>query len=139
MFEDGVNGSTSDRPHFAIKSAAEEVKRERPDQASEKSQSETATDEQASDETPSKETPDADANANSSQESNDTKETPSESARLIDPLRWFGILVPPALRTAQSTFIVAVEGPVVQLATVAKDLRGQEIEIGRVRKQIKKL
>lgn len=56
-----------------------------------------------------------------------------------DPLRWFGILVPPALRSAQSSFTTAVGEFVPQLATIARDLRSQEIEIGRVRKQIKKL
>jgi hypothetical protein len=56
----------------------------------------------------------------------------------VDPLRWFGILVPPALRSAQSSFISTVEGSVPHLASVAKELRIQEIEIGRVRKQIKR-
>ncbi|KAH4127785.1 hypothetical protein HBI25_003070 [Parastagonospora nodorum] len=60
-------------------------------------------------------------------------------AKIVDPLRWFGILVPPALRSAQSSFVAAVEGPVPQLMDVARELRNQEIEIGRVRKQIKKL
>jgi hypothetical protein len=57
----------------------------------------------------------------------------------MDPLRWFGILVPPALRSAQSNFVSVVEGAIPQLATLAKDLRSQEIEIGRVKKQIKKM
>lgn len=71
---------------------------------------------------------------------NNTTDKPTkDSAKSNDPLRWFGILVPPALRTAQSTFIAAVEGPIPQLATIARDLRAQEIEIGRVRKQVKRL
>ena len=78
-----------------------------------------------------------------SQQSNqDAKEHEQENKsgeKITDPLKWFGILVPPALRTAQSTFVYAVEGPIPQLATIAKDLRTQEIEIGRVRKQIKKM
>lgn len=72
----------------------------------------------------------------------DTESTPEptkDSSKFVDPLRWFGILVPPALRTAQSTFTSAVEGPILQLATIARDLRTQEMEIGRMRKQIKKL
>lgn len=56
-----------------------------------------------------------------------------------DPLRWFGVLVPPALRSAQASFVSAVEGPVIELSSLMKELRQQEIEIGRVRKQIKKL
>jgi len=62
-----------------------------------------------------------------------------KAAKIVDPLRWFGILVPPALRSAQSSFIAAVEGPVPHLVSVARELRSQEIEIGRIRKQIKKL
>lgn len=73
------------------------------------------------------------------QNSNEKHDPPSDSAKPTDPLRWFGILVPPALRTAQSTFVAAVEGSVPQLASVARELRRQEMEIGRVRKQIKKL
>ncbi|KAF2109734.1 hypothetical protein BDV96DRAFT_604608 [Lophiotrema nucula] len=56
-----------------------------------------------------------------------------------DPLRWFGILVPPALRQAQSSFVAAVEEPIPEIATLIKDLRKQEIDIGRLRKQLKKL
>ncbi|KAF2476264.1 uncharacterized protein BDR25DRAFT_331154 [Lindgomyces ingoldianus] len=56
-----------------------------------------------------------------------------------DPLHWFGILVPPALRSTQSSFISAVEGPIPQVVTLMKELRKQEVEIARLRKQIKKL
>ena len=72
-------------------------------------------------------------------DSESTTEPITDSSKVADPLRWFGILVPPALRTAQTTFTSAVEGPIPQLATIARDLRTQEIEIGRVRKQLKKL
>jgi hypothetical protein len=77
------------------------------------------------------------------EESSPASEEPKEKIKTTkksnDPLKWFGILVPPALRTAQSAFINAVETPIPQLATLARDMRMQEIEIGRVRKQIKKL
>lgn len=56
-----------------------------------------------------------------------------------DPIRWFGVLVPPTLRSAQSQFIGIVEGPIPQLVTLIKELRALEIEIGRTRKSIKKL
>jgi hypothetical protein len=65
-------------------------------------------------------------------------EEDKKASRLVDPLRWFGVLVPPALRTAQSEFICAMEDSIPRLASVGRDLRGQEIEIGRLRKQIKK-
>lgn len=56
-----------------------------------------------------------------------------------DPLRWFGILVPAALRSAQSSFVSAVQGPIPELATLIRDLRRQEADIARLRKQIRKL
>jgi hypothetical protein len=61
------------------------------------------------------------------------------TTKSITPLRWFGILVPPALKAAQATFTSAIERPVPQLASLVKDLRIQEIDIARLRKQIKKL
>ncbi|OAL57073.1 hypothetical protein IQ07DRAFT_496745 [Pyrenochaeta sp. DS3sAY3a] len=67
------------------------------------------------------------------------KGTEKGTTKSTNPLHWFGILVPPALRTAQFTFISTVEGPIPQLACLTRDLRNQEIEIGRLRKQIKKL
>lgn len=64
---------------------------------------------------------------------------PEQGMVPVDPIRWFGVLVPPALRSAQTAFVSAVEGPVPELCSLLKDLRQQEIEIGRVRKQIKKM
>jgi hypothetical protein len=71
-------------------------------------------------------------------------EKPSESTeppkpKSLDPIRWFGILVPSALRSAQTTFVKTVEGPIPRLATLSKELRAMEIEIGRARKRIRKL
>lgn len=84
----------------------------------------------------SKSTPDKDQSSAASEE---TKEKTKATQKSTDPLKWFGILVPPALRTAQSTFVDAVEGPIPRLATIAREMRVQEIEIGRVKKQIKKM
>jgi len=80
----------------------------------------------------------AEAESASTPASNEKAAPKKTSKKTQDPLRWFGILVPPALRSAQQTFVSAVEGSVPQLATIARELRNQEIEIGRVRKQIKK-
>lgn len=55
-----------------------------------------------------------------------------------DPIRWFGLLVPSPLRSAQSKFIEVIEGSVPQLVTLTKELRALEIEIGRLRKSIRK-
>ena len=62
---------------------------------------------------------------------------PAEAAG-VDPLRMFGILVPPALRSAQASFREAVDGPVVRLAALTGELRALEREIGRTRKSIRK-
>jgi hypothetical protein len=59
--------------------------------------------------------------------------------RQRDPLRWFGILVPPALRSAQSSFVSAAEDSVPSLATVMAEMRNVEGEVGRVRSKIESL
>jgi hypothetical protein len=130
----------SDRPHFSIYSPSVTTQYADVDNP-------TISAEQASPaEGPDLPTPgEGDANPapdtdhRSSQEPEKAKEEAKSTEKPADPLRWFGILVPPALRTAQSTFVSAVEGPIPQLATIVKDLRTQEIEIGRVKKQIKKM
>ncbi|KAH7079300.1 hypothetical protein BKA63DRAFT_563941 [Paraphoma chrysanthemicola] len=98
------------------------------------SQGDVVADSKETNSTQTEKEEETDSNANDAKSS-----TEQSAAKARDPLRWFGILVPPALRSAQSTFTAAVEGPIPDLATIARDLRNQEIEIGRVRKQIKKL
>ena len=56
-----------------------------------------------------------------------------------DPLKWFGILVPPALRASQNSFKNAVTEKITFLANLSNEMRSTEIEIRRVRKKIKKL
>ncbi|KAL9138234.1 MAG: hypothetical protein Q9175_000560 [Cornicularia normoerica] len=60
----------------------------------------------------------------------------SRSKKTRDPLNWFGILVPPALRTSQSSFKDAVAGPIPTLASILKEMREVEIEVKRARKRI---
>ncbi|KAK5112420.1 hypothetical protein LTR85_011529 [Meristemomyces frigidus] len=55
-----------------------------------------------------------------------------------DPLRWFGILVPRELRSAQTTFASAVDGPVVQTVNAGRALREVEAEIRRLRKAVRR-
>jgi len=62
-----------------------------------------------------------------------------ESTVTNDPIRWFGVLVPPSLRSAQSSFIAVVQDSVPNLLNLQQEMRGLEIEIGRTRKSIKKL
>lgn len=68
----------------------------------------------------------------------DPASTSSRSSRSLDPLRWFGILVPPDLRTAQASFASAVETPVADAINAARRMRLIEIEIRKLRKEIRK-
>ncbi|KNG45846.1 histone-fold containing protein [Stemphylium lycopersici] len=135
---------TTDRPHFSIytldtSDQKEDAKDTKPsDRASPPSteeEEEEAPAASAGEDTNTTWEPERET----SPEPEETKEKSKAIEKPTNPLKWFGILVPPALRTAQSTFVEAVEGPIPQLATIARDMRAQEIEIGRVRKQIKKL
>jgi hypothetical protein len=129
----------SDQPYFSVYSPFTNTQHSDSDNTP--NSTEQAKEAQGSDlpkpkEDDAKSTPDP--NSQSSQNSEKTKEETNSTEKPADPLRWFGILVPPALRTAQLTFVSAVEGPIPQLVTILRDLRTQEIEIGRIRKQIKK-
>ncbi|KAL8720975.1 MAG: hypothetical protein Q9225_002257 [Loekoesia sp. 1 TL-2023] len=59
-------------------------------------------------------------------------------APISDPLRWFGVLVPPALRTSQNSFKTAVTEAVPPLVNVLNEMKSLEIEIRRTRKKIRK-
>ncbi|KAG0637906.1 hypothetical protein HOY80DRAFT_970267 [Tuber brumale] len=66
----------------------------------------------------------------------DTLENPKEQTPAIDPrdpIRWFGILVPPALRQAQSEFTLSVQTIIPQLTTTISKLAllSSEIESHR--------
>lgn len=63
-------------------------------------------------EKPEKDEPDKEVETD---EKKDAKPAPKPTPR--DPLRWFGILVPPALRSAQSSFIEGLEAVYPLLAT----------------------
>lgn len=61
-----------------------------------------------------------------------SKETTSSTSS-CDPLNWFGILVPSALRRTQSSFKIVAEEIVPQIATIDREMRQVEIEVRRVR------
>lgn len=52
-----------------------------------------------------------------------------------DPIRWFGLLTPPALRQTQASAVEAVERVIPQLLTVEAEMRRVEIEVRRARKR----
>ena len=56
-----------------------------------------------------------------------------------NPLKWFGILVPPTLRTSQQSFRNAVNQTIPDLASIIAEMRETEIEIRRTRKKIGKI
>ena len=73
----------------------------------------------------------------------DTKPTFEEadkaSGTSIDPLKWFGILIPPALRASQSSFKSAVVDVVPALASLSNQMGEIEIEVRRARKRLRKM
>lgn len=66
-------------------------------------------------------------------EDKSTSEQP-EPPKSKDPLRWFGILSPPALRQAQRSASKLVE-IAVKLSSIDAEMKGVEIEIRRARKK----
>ncbi|KAJ6444679.1 major facilitator superfamily domain, general substrate transporter [Purpureocillium lavendulum] len=60
----------------------------------------------------------------------------SEPPRKVkDPLRWFGLLTPAALRAAQARSVEAVERVIPRLASVDAEMAAVEIEVRRARKK----
>ncbi|KAF2674397.1 hypothetical protein BT63DRAFT_449389 [Microthyrium microscopicum] len=56
-----------------------------------------------------------------------------------DPIRWFGMIVPNALKDTQAQFVTAVGESVPQILNISTQMRQLEIDIGRSRKAIKRL
>jgi hypothetical protein len=76
------------------------------------------------------------------QSDSDQDTTPSEKETRVplpsDPLKWFGILVPQALRSSQASFCAAVDEAVADAANAAKGTRSTEAEIRKLRKEIRR-
>ncbi|KAI0841593.1 hypothetical protein F5Y06DRAFT_293293 [Hypoxylon sp. FL0890] len=73
----------------------------------------------------------------SPQASSEEKETnpSSKTMKEKDPLRWFGLLTPMALRQAQAQSIEAVEQVIPKLVSVNAQMAQVEIEVRRARKK----
>ncbi|KAL4935700.1 hypothetical protein BDV06DRAFT_206472 [Aspergillus oleicola] len=75
-----------------------------------------------------------------STETNSEADTKTERAerkpRTLDPIRWYGILVPPSLRSAQKSFIEVVEGSLPELASTVVEMQTTEKKICRLRKEL---
>ncbi|KAI1212424.1 uncharacterized protein F4807DRAFT_416065 [Annulohypoxylon truncatum] len=70
-------------------------------------------------------------------EEGEKKEADASSAKMRrrDPLRWFGLLTPMALRQAQAQSIEAVEQVIPKLVSVNAEMAQVEIEVRRARKK----
>lgn len=51
----------------------------------------------------------------------------------VNPLHWYGVLVPPSLRAAQSSFACAVEDQIPRLLTLQAEMENLETQIRRLR------
>jgi len=72
----------------------------------------------------------SDTNTSSTKsETNSTNPTTIPTTTTKDPLRWFGILTPPALRQSQTAFIGAIEGPVPALINTSNQMLALERKI----------
>ncbi|RHZ47278.1 uncharacterized protein CDV56_101140 [Aspergillus thermomutatus] len=60
-----------------------------------------------------------------------------ERSRFSDPIHWYGILVSPSLRSAQTSFTEAVEQCLPKLASVVVEMRAVEREVDRLRSQLR--
>jgi hypothetical protein len=58
--------------------------------------------------------------------------------KVRDPLHWYGILVPPSLRSSQKSFNFAIHSPVIDAANSAQALHRVDMDIRKLRKDIKK-
>jgi hypothetical protein len=58
--------------------------------------------------------------------------------KVRDPLHWYGILVPPSLRASQKSFNSAIHDPVIDAANSAQALHRVDMDIRKLRKDIKK-
>lgn len=65
----------------------------------------------------------------------DESTTKPRQPKSRDPLGWFGILVPPPLRQAQSHAVSAVETAIPRLVTIDAEMKDIEIRIRRARKK----
>lgn len=70
-----------------------------------------------------------------------TVDEPKSSApeeRHLDPLRWFGILTPRELRSAQASFSSVMAKPLEQAVDATRGMREIEAEIRKLRKALRK-
>jgi coiled-coil domain-containing protein 115 len=77
-------------------------------------------------------------NGSQDESSKENSESAPEKQPPNDPIKWFGVLVPPSLKQAQKNFSSVVESSVPRVLNATGQLRQLEVEISRTRKAIKK-
>ncbi|KAL4924907.1 uncharacterized protein BDV17DRAFT_295000 [Aspergillus undulatus] len=139
--EEPPQSDTPYGPIFAIEPATASAKEEQADVGgqSEPSDSDAKTSEpelSKSDEDYDP-VPSAAPNSSEAKSEADTKpESAKQKPRTSDPIRWYGILVPPSLRSAQKSFTEAVEGSLPELASTVVAMQVAEKEILRLRTEL---
>ena len=88
--------------------------------------------------TPEPETQPTPNESNSGNEPTSSGATPGIISSEADPLKWFGILVPQALRSSQASFHAALHDAVADTVNSAKGMRSIEVEIRKLRKEIRR-
>ncbi|KAI9776823.1 MAG: hypothetical protein M1835_005402 [Candelina submexicana] len=88
---------------------------------------------------PSKESPvekheSSEARTSNAQNAKSKNSDPGQASR--DPLRWYGMFVPPALQSAQNSFSRAISEAIPSLANVVGDLSLCEEEIVKIRAEL---
>ena len=116
---------------FTVESRSEqEAAQETDEHPPAKDESTPADKSQAKDETED----DPDDRDDTTQVTDDSKPSqPRQRFRSSDPLTWYGILVPPSLRSAQKSFTEAVEKQIPALASVVAEMQAVEKEVDRAR------
>ncbi|KAF7508902.1 hypothetical protein GJ744_008611 [Endocarpon pusillum] len=62
-----------------------------------------------------------------------SKSSKSKTKKAVNPLNWYGVLVPASLRAAQTSFACAIQGPIPQLVNIQLEMRDLECQIRKIR------
>jgi hypothetical protein len=84
------------------------------------------------------------SNANDNEKDKDKDSTATEKPtkrkkkifRSDDPISWYGILVPSSLKSAQKSFIEAIDGEIPQIVSVVQEMRRVEDLVYELRTEI---
>ncbi|KAJ5152987.1 uncharacterized protein N7482_009465 [Penicillium canariense] len=135
---DGADGSRPDGFYynFRLETVANRPAEENTEKTDDQVDNDPASREATNTESP------RETDTSSSQDSSADTAAPKETKivrkkfRSDDPIYWYGILVPPSLRTAQKSFTDAVLSHVPELAGAIVEMRALEQKIAQVRSEL---